>query len=49
VFTRNFDYLTDPADIVKFVGDYARSIPLGRVGEEVLVKVPYETALSDET
>ena len=27
VFTRKFEYLTDPAVIVKFVSDYSRSIP----------------------
>ena len=43
VFTRKFDYLSDPADIVKFVSDYARSIPPGRVGESVTVRVPYES------
>jgi len=43
VFTRKFDYLTDPVDIVKFVSDYARSIPPGRVGESITVDVPYGT------
>jgi hypothetical protein len=43
VFTRKFDYLTDPADIVKFVSGYARSIPPGRVGESITVNVPYGT------
>ena len=48
VFTRKFDYLTDPVDIVKFVRDYARSIPPGRVHESITVDVPYESAAYDK-
>jgi len=43
VFTRKFDYLTDPIDIVKFVGNYASSIPPGRVCESFRVSVPHGT------
>jgi hypothetical protein len=44
VFTRKFDYLTDPAEIVKFVGDYARSIPPGRIDESITVEVAHQTS-----
>ena len=43
VFTRKFDYLTDPAAIVKFVSDYAISIPPGRIDESITVEVPHGT------
>ncbi len=44
VFTRKFDYLMDPAGIVKFVADYARSIPPNRMKKGVWVRVPSETS-----
>lgn len=43
VFTQKFDYLTMPAAIIKFVGDYARSIPPDRIEKSITVKVPYGT------
>ena len=44
VFTREFEYLTDPAVIVKFVADYARSIPPNRIDESITVEVRYNTS-----
>jgi hypothetical protein len=38
VFTRKFDYLTDPAGVVKYVNDYARSIPAIRIEEKDTVR-----------
>ena len=40
VFTRKFEYLTYLAVIVKYVDDYARSIPPDRIVESICVDVP---------
>jgi hypothetical protein len=44
VFTRKFDYMADPAEIVKYVADYARSIPATRVEKSSTVDVPSNTS-----
>lgn len=44
VFTRKFEYLTEPAEIVKYVAEYARSIPATRFDKSTTVDVPHNTS-----
>ncbi len=43
VFTRSFDHLTEPATIVKYVRNYAKSIPPERVENGWNLNVPHRT------
>jgi hypothetical protein len=44
VFTRKFDYLTNSDEIIKYVAEYARSIPTTRIEKSTTVTVPHETS-----
>jgi hypothetical protein len=44
VFTRKFEYLSDPGEIVKYVADYARTLPAARVEKSETIEAPWGTA-----